>query len=517
VDDQTRSFTLDGIVRVTVPGDMAPTALGAVAAPRFYLRCRLAAGAYDAAPALIDLTMNAILTEQAAPAIERFTIAAGVVPTGPIVPGVRTKLAMRMDSSGVVHHLQAGVTDPRAPDLLVVAYLAPTAIAEGAVTLAVSRVGTGTGLPDQSAILSDAPVSRGTLSLWTLEPGAGAAQRWVAWEQRRDLDAAGPMDRRTWLDATRGELHFGTGVRGRMPADATPILVAFDSTAAEAGNLAASRTWRLADAALNVSLLGPSLATLAATTFTNGSAAEGGADEEDIGAAAARAASALWAHERLVRLCPSGECSTLDQLDRHTVLDLPAPERATTLLDFERIALEIPGTRVRRARAWANVDPSYPCLEASGTVTVVIVPELPAGRPTPSAGLLRAVRRWLDRRRVLCTRLVVVGPQYLPVDVTARIRAYVGADPTRVQADVADALTTFLDPLRGGPAGRGWPFGRDVYRSEILQVIDQVRGVDHVLQLTITTDGRDVACGNLCVPSTWLVTAGTMTIEVTRT
>ena len=79
------------------------------------------------------------------------------------------------------------------------------------------------------------------------------------------------------------------------------------------------------------------------------------------------------------------------------------------------------------------------------------------------------------------------------------------------------ALNRFLDPLNGGPEYKGWPFGRDVYRSEILQVVDQVRGVDHVLELTISADGRAVACGNLCVPPTWLVTSGAHVIEVTTT
>jgi predicted phage baseplate assembly protein len=218
-----------------------------------------------------------------------------------------------------------------------------------------------------------------------------------------------------------------------------------------------------------------------------------------------------------VRLCPSGECATLDQLERASILDLPVPDRATTLLDFERIALEVPGTRVRRARAWAELDPAYPGLEAAGTVTVVIVPELPAAKPTPSPGLLRAVRRWLDRRRVLCTRLVVVAPDYVMVSVSATVRAVAGADPGRVREEVVAARTTFLDPLRGGPAGRGWPFGRDVYRSEILQVIDGVRGVDHVLALTLTADGREVACGNLCVPPTSIIASETHTANVTPT
>jgi hypothetical protein len=60
----------------------------------------------------------------------------------------------------------------------------------------------------------------------------------------------------------------------------------------------------------------------------------------------------------------------------------------------------------------------------------------------------------------------------------------------------------------------GWPFGRDVYRSEILQVIDGVAGVDNVLSLELIGDGGAAECGNLCVGAIELVAAGQHRIEV---
>ena len=36
-----------------------------------------------------------------------------------------------------------------------------------------------------------------------------------------------------------------------------------------------------------------------------------------------------------------------------------------------------------------------------------------------------------------------------------------------------------IDPRQGGPDGLGWPFGRSVTQSEILQVIRDVPGVDY--------------------------------------
>jgi predicted phage baseplate assembly protein len=181
--------------------------------------------------------------------------------------------------------------------------------------------------------------------------------------------------------------------------------------------------------------------------------------------------------------------------------------RATTTLDFERLALDVPGTRVVRARAWADINPNRPGLKAPGTVTVVIVPELPRGRPAPSDDLRQAVHCYLDRRRIIGTRLVVVRPQYLEVKVRAKVHTKAGANPKRVCEDIIKALDAFLDPLQGGPNGRGWPFGRDVSRSEILQVIDEVPGVDHVLVLELIPDKGEARSGNgnLSVGPTWLV------------
>jgi hypothetical protein len=147
---------------------------------------------------------------------------------------------------------------------------------------------------------------------------------------------------------------------------------------------------------------------------------------------------------------------------------------------------------------------------------VVIVPYLPAGRPEPTPGLLTAVCRHLDARRIIATRLRVVGPSYLDVRVCATVATVGGADPARVQRDVTDAVNGFLDPLCGGPRRQGWPFGRDVYRTEVLQVIAGVPGVDHVRELELIAGDDDASCGNVCVPETWLVAPGQHEITMSR-
>jgi predicted phage baseplate assembly protein len=195
-------------------------------------------------------------------------------------------------------------------------------------------------------------------------------------------------------------------------------------------------------------------------------------------------------------------------------------DRAVTVADYERLALATPGTAIARVRALSGVHPAFPCYAAPGIVTVVVVPNQRRAKPTPSRGLLTTVRSWLNRQRIVGTRVEVVGPVYLTVSVSATIRPRAAVDAVRVAEDVRAALDTFLDPLRGGPRSEapGWPFGRDVYRSEVLQVIDGVPGVDAVLRLELAGDrgtGADTAvCANLCVGPVELVSPGQHTIEV---
>jgi hypothetical protein len=128
---------------------------------------------------------------------------------------------------------------------------------------------------------------------------------------------------------------------------------------------------------------------------------------------------------------------------------------------------------------------------------------------------LRAVvQRYLNRRRIVGSRIVVVGPVYTKVTVEASVRSRTGADVARVRRDVVRALHEFFDHLRGGPEKTGWPFGRDVYRSEILHVIDGVSGVENVISLELVANDCGPSCGNLCIGPCGLVISGNHRITV---
>jgi hypothetical protein len=520
VEDQTRSLTLDGTIRLRVPAGSAPRAIGAVGSPLYYVRCRFQAGAYDSAPRLLGLIVNPIRVRQQAPVWSTVALAQGATANAPQA-GPPQPLTLefgpgpRLELTRVVPGSQGG------PLRRVVRFVPAAGGSPGSLTLDAEVGLLGSGLPDQEIRLGRRPVADGEVELWSVE-----GVEWRRWEQRPDLDASLPVSRHFTLDPFAGVIRFGDGVRGRVPPTGSAVLTSYRSTLGTAGAVPEGRTWTLARQAWNESVLpgpGATIASVAAALaeVRNPFATTAGEDLETLESLEARAVAQLRAHETLVDLARTAEPATspeatLDQLDPTEVRRCAPPRRATTLLDYERLALDVPGTLVRRAKAWANLDPGYPGLEAAGTVSVIVVPSLPRGRPRPSPGLLRAVRRYLDRRRVLCTRLVVTGPEYLTVTVRAQVRAFRNADPERVRAAVVEALHALFDPLEGGPRRRGWPFGRDVYRSEVLAQIDVVTGVDHVTSCTLAANGREAVCGNVCLPPTWLVASGDHVIEVVR-
>jgi hypothetical protein len=87
----------------------------------------------------------------------------------------------------------------------------------------------------------------------------------------------------------------------------------------------------------------------------------------------------------------------------------------------------------------------------------------------------------LEERRLLTTRLHVVGPRYVTVGVQLTLLLKPDWKKNQVGPAAVSALRGFLSPLnRRNEAWNGWQFGRNVYVSEIYELLDQLDGVDYV-------------------------------------
>lgn len=355
---------------------------------------------------------------------------------------------------------------------------------QGLLAIEAALLGIGTGRPQQQVMVPAAPVWEADFQLATLEHND-----WRVWSLRPDFDASLRPDAHFMLEPVSGRVTFGDGDQGRVPPKDAPILATSYVTRAEKGNVAADVITGLVDSPHNRAVLGDTFAQLSAqleagvTAIVNTTAAAGGRTAEPLADAIGRAIALLEARGR-----------------------------AVTLEDYEALALATPGVQLARAKALANFDPVTKT-ESVGTVTVIVMPYLPENGPPPSQDLKDLVYDYLDRRRLIGTHVKITGPTYVEVAVQARVRAQTGVVKTELKQRVERVIDTFLDPLHGGPQRTGWPFGRDVYRSEVLQVIDETPGVDCVLSLMLVANRKDPA-GNIPLAKTELTTAGSHQIEI---
>lgn len=176
---------------------------------------------------------------------------------------------------------------------------------------------------------------------------------------------------------------------------------------------------------------------------------------------------------------------------RATVLRLRQPDRAVSFEDFESLALAL-DKRVARARCLPrrNLQVDFETPRA-GHIGLIVVPK--ANYQSELSNIIENVRRSLESRRLLATKLHVAAPRYLTVNVQATVVPFADAVEAEIKKRVVIAIKSFLDPLVGGKEKNGWPFGRNVFVSEIYELLDRLPGIDYVssvqLQRVADTEG----------------------------
>ncbi len=271
------------------------------------------------------------------------------------------------------------------------------------------------------------------------------------WDPVADFDAAGPADAVYVLDQAEGVVQFGDDVRGAVPPAGASVEAAYQFGGGAAGNVGAGARWQF------------SADGFGGVTVDAIVDATGGRNAETVDEA-------------------------LDAARR----DLARPYRAVTLADYRQVATSTPGLRFGRARASVEPNPGgflgENC-DRRRVVRTVVLPFSTHDRPTPSPGFLRAVRCHLRRHALLTDEVRVDPPTYVGVGVEVDVRLLPGADAAQRTDAVRRTLDAFLHPLTGYE-GDGWPFGRSVYRSEVIATVEGVEGVDCVVDVDLTTDRR---------------------------
>jgi hypothetical protein len=185
-----------------------------------------------------------------------------------------------------------------------------------------------------------------------------------------------------------------------------------------------------------------------------------------------------------------------------TVRNLRRLERAVTIRDFETLALEA-SSDVARARCLPrrNLEEDKE-IEVEGHVSVIVVPTEEA--ETENRNVVLPVLQYLKPKLLITTQLHVVEPIFVDLTIKATVvlkpdwKAEKDIDKDRLRTGVYRELERFFNP-RPDPARntQGWPFGRNVFVSEIYALLDQLPFIDYVPTVNLEADrpGRELPHG----------------------
>ncbi len=309
-------------------------------------------------------------------------------------------------------------------------------------------LGLSEGVPGQEFALARRPVVSTSTGL-VVEVASGSD--WEEWSEVDSFAGGDAMARTVRVDRVGGSITFPPAVReqdgslrqfGAIPPAGAPLRVrSYRTGGGPDGNVAPGA----------ISILRTTIPFV--LRVENRRAARGGQAAESVEEARVRAPLALRTRDR-----------------------------AVTAEDFEQLSLAV-DPRVARIRAV----PATTAAEAGG-VRILVVPgaapdqegKLQFSELAPDAVLLEAITRELDARRLVGTRISVGPPVYRGITVVASVSSSSRYAAETVRTDALRALNDYLNPISGGPAGGGWPFGRPVYAGDVHAVLQHVRGIELV-------------------------------------
>lgn len=280
------------------------------------------------------------------------------------------------------------------------------------------------------------------------DQAGNTVELWVRWHEVTNFTFSGPESRHYRLDRNNGKITFGDSIRGMIPPAGKDNIKCsyYQFGGGSKGNVKAGTLTQLRTTYPYIDKV------------TNPEAAEGGTEQEDL--------------ERVQVRGPQ----TIKNRDR-----------AVTYEDFEWLVREA-STKVAKVKCLPTTGSQL--LFEPGKVTIIVVPVSDDSKPLPSPEFLSEIDEYLAARTPVdliaaTPRIRLIGPGYVRVGVEAAVKFISISNSKIIEGRIMENLKQFFHPLTGGPEGRGWDFGRNVYLSEIYQVIENTDGVDYVTGLAL--------------------------------
>lgn len=181
------------------------------------------------------------------------------------------------------------------------------------------------------------------------------------------------------------------------------------------------------------------------------------------------------------------DAESLDDVTIRVPKMLRTRDRAITQTDFEYLTLIAGDGAVARVMCAPTRRK-----EDAGTVKLLVVPRVRTESIDQGQGiapdqfmltpqLSDRVLDYLDERKMLGIQIRLDQPDYVGVCVQTEIALEATYSNPQVQQDIIRQLKVmlyrFLNPVTGGVKGEGWEFGRPVYPSDIVKLLQNFQGV----------------------------------------
>lgn len=148
--------------------------------------------------------------------------------------------------------------------------------------------------------------------------------------------------------------------------------------------------------------------------------------------------------------------------------------RAVTKEDFREVTIEA-DLRIKRAEVFTQPE----------KVEIIIIPEdnnlYKDSEKTEE--LIKTVKKYMEPRRLIGTIIDVKMAVYTPVNLKVTLVCESYAKSETVIESVKNAISVYLNSTKGGPDGKGWPYGRNLMVYELFYVIERIKGVKYVKEI----------------------------------
>lgn len=303
------------------------------------------------------------------------------------------------------------------------------------------------GLSSQEfAFDPDGTVLTEELRIMVMDRSDSEFPRWNEYSYIDDLELAGPYDRVFTYDEDRRVIAFGDNENGEVPPVGSDniLIVSCSLTRGASGNVSAGNL-RAVRTARNE------------YPVRQYSAGAGGRDREGLEAALRRF--------------------------RYELSDC---QRAVSAGDYRRLALKTPGLRVADVRAIPFFDPDdqyAPPEKLRGIMTLAVLPYSRSSYPVPDERFLSAVRKHMEKCRLLTVELKTCAPLYVRVNISAEIVCGT-SEVAQVRGSAEKLLHGMFSVYSGGRSR----FGEPVRETDLIAALCGIEGVLTVKYLRISAD-----------------------------